>query len=493
MATSSNVETERKFDASASTPLPDFRRIAGVARVGEPMVHHLEAVYFDTEQLSLAAHKITLRRRTGGTDAGWHLKLPHGAGSRTEVHAALGSVDVVPDELLERVLAYTRGRALAPVATLHTERTSYALYAADGTRTAEFVDDQVTAHVAVGQPREDAWREWEVELADAHSADHGLMETLAGQFVAAGAVASKRSSKLATALGDALPKTKKPQRSAVIAYLETQLAEWMVQDAHVRQDRDDSVHQLRSVIRRIRSVLHSYRTLFEESQAVALESELKSLAETLGRYRDNEVLHHRLRTSLEVLPAELLRGSPLEHLDQRMQLRADVARAAIGERITSPRYYRLLENLEALIDSTPLKGKGAGRKATAKLVNKAAKRLAARHEAAVRAAVGPDRDHAFHEVRKAAKKLRFAAAAVDGVHGKRATAMVKAAHKVQSILGEHQDSAMAREELLRLGSGAGEAGFTYGVLYAQERQAADSAQQEYLKKCAKARKLRLKN
>ena len=39
----------------------------------------LEAVYYDTPNLRLLAEGVTLRRRTGGEDAGWHLKLPVGA------------------------------------------------------------------------------------------------------------------------------------------------------------------------------------------------------------------------------------------------------------------------------------------------------------------------------------------------------------------------------------------------------------------------------
>ncbi|MCR1161713.1 CYTH and CHAD domain-containing protein [Paenarthrobacter sp. UW852] len=506
MATASNIETERKFDADESTPLPDLESIEGVGRVGEPAVHHLEAVYFDTSRLALAARGITLHRRTGGTDAGWHLKLPHSPGNRTEVQAPLGSVDSIPDELLERVLAYTRGRPLAPVATLNTERTSFALYGDDGGRLADFVDDRVRALVTIDGPRESRWREWELELAAKDGQDDALLEALAGQLADAGAVPSKRASKLATALGDSWPPPRKaaghsssgkaPAVTPVLEYLESQIADLLLQDAHVRQDRDDAVHQMRSLIRRIRSVLHTYRKLFDPAAVEGLESELKSLAETLGRYRDAEVLHERLRASLDELPAKLVLGPLHDELDQRMQVRLDTALSAIRERLDSARYYKLLEQLEEFTQAPPtiLKGSRPAGKTTAKLVNKAAQRLGKRHDAAVGAAVGPQRDKAFHEVRKAAKKLRFAAAAVGSVHGKRASRIEDAAHKVQSILGEHQDSAMAREELLKLGSASdvGNAAFTYGVLHAQERSAADATELQYLQSGKKARKLRLK-
>ncbi|XAS71580.1 CYTH and CHAD domain-containing protein [Micrococcaceae bacterium Sec5.1] len=513
MATSSNVEEERKFDVDPSTPLPTLGDIDGVARVGEPATHSLEAVYFDTNDLALAARGITLRRRTGGPDAGWHLKLPHSPGRRTEIHAPLGQTDTVPVELMDRVLAYTRGHAVIAVATLNTERTSYPLYQDDGGRVAEFVDDRVRAHVSLGDPTEQhpaeqQWREWEVELNGSGHANNGddILDAVAAQLIEVGASPSERTSKLATALGDSWPRAKGTGREVpsrkgpavvpVLNYLDAQVAKLLLQDAHVRMNRDDSVHEMRSLTRRIRSVLHSYRKLFKGSPVQELELELKSLAKTLGRYRDVEVLHERLRKDAEELPMKLVLGPLHAELDERMKVRADTAMGAIRTRLNSPRYFRLLDGLEAFLDSPAIapKGTGPARKTTAKLVNKTAKRLAKRHDAAVGAAVGPSRDTAFHNVRKTAKKLRFAAATAESVHGKRAAKLADAAHDVQTILGEHQDSAMARAELLKLGSvsGAGNSAFTYGLLHAAERAKADAAQQQYLRSGKKARKLRLK-
>jgi CHAD domain-containing protein len=508
MATSSNLEAERKFDVDPSTPLPTLEKIDGVARVGEPATHSLEAVYFDTGDLALAARGITLRRRTGGPDAGWHLKLPHSPGRRTEIHAPLGQADTVPVELMDRILAYTRGHAVIAVATLKTERTSYPLYQDDGGRVAEFVDDHVRALVSLGDSSEQQWREWEVELNGSGHADNGenILDSVAGQLTEAGASPSERTSKLATALGDSWPRAqgtgrevpsgKGPAVVPVLNYLDAQVAKLLLQDAHVRMNRDDAVHKMRSLTRRIRSVLHSYRKLFKGSPVQELELELKSLAKTLGRYRDVEVLHERLRNDVDELPLKLVMGPLHAELDERMKVRADTAMAAIKTRLNSPRYFRLLDELEAFLDSPAIapRGTGPARKTTAKLVNKAVKRLAKRHDAAVGAGVGPSRDSAFHEVRKTAKKLRFAAATAESVHGKRAAKLADAAHDVQTILGEHQDSAMARAELLMLGSasGAGNSAFTYGLLHAAERAKADAAQQEYLRSGKKARKLRLK-
>ena len=109
------IETERKYDAAAAFALPDLAGLDGVAAVTGPQTYRLRAVYFDTPDFSLAKAKITLRRRTGGTDAGWHLKLPAGAEDRREVHAPLGrSTRKVPARLAEMVTRWTGGRRSSP-------------------------------------------------------------------------------------------------------------------------------------------------------------------------------------------------------------------------------------------------------------------------------------------------------------------------------------------------------------------------------------------
>ena len=70
------LETEFTFEPGSDPALPDLSDIAGVATVTKPRVQRLEAVYFDTDDLRLMRAGVTLRRRTGGDDAGWHLKVP---------------------------------------------------------------------------------------------------------------------------------------------------------------------------------------------------------------------------------------------------------------------------------------------------------------------------------------------------------------------------------------------------------------------------------
>ncbi|MGO8891290.1 MAG: CYTH domain-containing protein [Streptosporangiaceae bacterium] len=121
-------EIERKYDAASGGTavvggVKTMTGTAGVAAVSELPEQLLDAIYYDTADLRLIGAGITLRRRTGGEDAGWHLKLPAGADTRDEIRLPLTSTDgAVPEELAALVRAYTRGVALAPVVRIQTRR-----------------------------------------------------------------------------------------------------------------------------------------------------------------------------------------------------------------------------------------------------------------------------------------------------------------------------------------------------------------------------------
>ena len=189
-----HVEIEQKFDVDEDFERPDFGVLPGVTAAA-PVVYRLAATYFDTAGDRLAANKITLRRRTGGTDEGWHLKLPATDGNRQELHEPLGdSTDEVPWRLASRVAEVTGGRPLAPIAQLDTERTVVTLTRDDGRAVAEVADDMVTARRLNGdggQPLR--WREVEVEVPEP---EPELQQAAADLLRAAGARPSGQASKL---------------------------------------------------------------------------------------------------------------------------------------------------------------------------------------------------------------------------------------------------------------------------------------------------------
>src|ERR1700676_2929061 len=93
-------EIERKYEAPAGTALPRLEDLPQVAAESDPDEQSLEAEYYDTADLRLIRAGITLRRRRGGSDPGWHLKLPIGRDSRREIRVPLshgGPAGAVPD------------------------------------------------------------------------------------------------------------------------------------------------------------------------------------------------------------------------------------------------------------------------------------------------------------------------------------------------------------------------------------------------------------
>lgn len=476
-----HLEIEQKYDAAAGFVLPELDGLPGVASVGEPHVHELHATYFDTADLRLAAHKITLRRRRGGPDAGWHLKMPAGPDSKRELRAPLGRPLVVPARLAGLVAAYTRGAELRPVATLETRRTVVRLLGADGTELAEVADDLVTGRCGDAEPR--TWREIEVELG-AGAPD--LLKAAGKRLRKAGAKKAKSSSKLGRLLGDAVgPAEAAAARAAarsriaaatcngkapsittgevVMAYLAEQVEAIMHFDPKARLGEHDAVHRMRVAVRRTRSTLRSYRSVLDAERTVPLGPELRWLAQELGEVRDREVLRMRFQGA----PAFLL--DDLERQERSAYRRLNLC-------LKEPRYFALLDRLDALVMDPPLAA-AAGKKARKELpglVERAWDRMAGEY-ASIRTADDPDA--ARHETRKAAKRARYAAELAVPVLGVAAKRVVKDAKRIQEVLGAHQDGVIAMEHLAAAAKRTkipAEA-FTLGVLYGREQCEAESA------------------
>ena len=475
------TETERKFEVVESTVTPSFDGLSAIARVERSPSQQLDAVYFDTPGRDLARHRITLRRRTGGSDAGWHLKLPAGPDTRTEVRAPLdddAAADpadaVVPESLRDVVLAIVRDRPLAPVARISTSRSVEMLYGPDGEALAEFCDDQVTASAEGGD--EQCWREWELELVEVTDPD--LFDRLTNRLLDAGAQPAGHGSKLARVLAssepadgegdadDAPAASTDPLHRAVAEQVE-QLLEW---DRALREDSYDSVHQMRVTTRKIRSLLQSSEGSFGITDDEWILDELRELAGVLGVARDAEVLAERFENALDDLPEYNIRGPVRERLVDGAKKRYKNGWKRSLTAVRSPRYFRLLDALDALVAAEPPPSQPGEEPAEANLgsaykrVRKAAK--------AAHAAVdetGADTDEALHRIRKRAKQLRYTAAATG------AKKVAETAKAIQSLLGDHQDSVVSRAHLSKqaeLAHAAGEDTFTYGLLYQQENELA---------------------
>src|SRR5205823_10767765 len=101
-----------------------------------------------------------------------------------------------------------------------------------------------------------------------------------------------------------------------------------------------------------------------------------------------------------------------------------------------------------------------------------------RLRSAVRQLAESPTDAELHRIRILAKRARYAAEAVAPVAGQRADAFARAAAKLQTVLGEHQDSITA-QGWLRAAKVTGRRAFVAGELIALERIAAEKARSEW--------------
>lgn len=196
----SHLEIERKFSLTDATLPPDPADWPGVSVVSGERRFHQIATYFDTENVTLAARGITLRRRVGGTDAGWHLKLPRGADAREEIQLPLdASVNetTVPPVFLAH-LGDVLGRAqVAPVCRVGTRRTEWDLISG-GVHLATTCDDHVTVQNLIDPGQDREWHEMEVELVDGGI---DFLDEVTSHLAERGVPQASISSKLREAMG----------------------------------------------------------------------------------------------------------------------------------------------------------------------------------------------------------------------------------------------------------------------------------------------------
>lgn len=461
------LEREDKYDVPVDFVLPDLAKVLPGGEV-TARTFQLEATYYDTAEDHLRRQGITVRRRRGGHDAGWHAKLP-AASARVEIMVD-SKASSPPAELTSLLLGARGGRRLVRKATLSTTRRSFVLTARDGRTLAEVVDDHVHAVPLDDHAPPSDWREVEVELGP--DAGDDVLTRIGGALKEAGAKPAATGSKYARTMG-ATPSRHRPTGLAGVVddYLQAQYAAILAGDVGLRRE-ENVIHPTRVAIRRLRSTLRVFAALFDPEKAEHLQDELAWYAGRLGAVRDLDVQAGRLAKQVEALPKEYVVGPVAADLHSTLtDERADAWRK-LRSAMNGKRYLALLNQLERWRDDPPLTEAGGKKpKRVAQYVAAAEKQLRKRLR---EVAEHETDDELFHRARKAAKRYRYANELAEPVLGEAATAAVEETKDLQTLLGEHQDSVVSAEILRRLGANAGPTsgtnGFTYGVLLAQQLQ-----------------------
>jgi len=220
-----------------------------------------------------------------------------------------------------------------------------------------------------------------------------------------------------------------PEPAPLAALLEDQLLGVEAALHELRRDPEGMVHDARIALRKLRSTLSLYASVLHPEPAKGLRRELTWLAGELGPARDSQVLMARMISAV---------GDEGEHEQGRAILASfateeteafDGARAALE----SERFAALIARLDvARLRSLVVPGSSHGN-----LAGQDLQRLLHDLEATAGAS-----DARLHALRKAVKKARYVRGQHDGVD--------TALKRVQAVLGEHQDSVVARAHLTAL-------------------------------------------
>ncbi|MQY27336.1 CYTH and CHAD domain-containing protein [Nocardia aurantia] len=466
------LERESKWEVDRDFALPRLDDLLDASRVEETPVE-LTSTYFDTAEHDLLAHDLTLRRREGDDESGWQLKVP-AADGRVEVTAPL-SRDL-PPELAEIVNGAALGKPLRPIARIHTMRRRHRVLDADGQLIVEVDDDVVDTTSADRPARAIGWREIEIELGP-HT--DRVPASFGARLAAAGAHPAAYPSKLSRAL----PARPVPAfaggsaaECALYDYLSAQIDRIFAGDVRLRRG-EEPIHDTRVATRRLRSTLRVFGALLDRAAATEIDNELRWYAALLGDVRDCHVQSRRYADRIATLPPELVLGPVAERIRSTLLARRLASRSALAEAMNSPRYLRLLATLQQWKSQPPFRKRIRRRDLTDR-----AHRAAAKADRRLRTAMRDQRDESMHRARKAAKRARYAAELLRtaGKSG-RARSDIRYYKDIQRVLGDYNDAYVSTGFLWRTatsaGTSAGENGFTYGLLYADERHTMTAARQ----------------
>lgn len=258
---------------------------------------------------------------------------------------------------------------------------------------------------------------------------------------------------------------------AVAAYMTAQV------DAILGGDRElqrgtDPIHDTRVAIRRLRSTLRVFGTALDTAAVDDMDTELTWFAGLLGEVRDSHVQQRRFTEAVSRVPVDDVLGPVAATIADDLRSTEIRARKVVTEAMETPRYQALVSTLRLWAVRPPLAT------VKAKTVRRRAKKAKDKADTRLTEAIEVGDDEQLHRARKASKRARYAAELLTPISTS-AAKDVKRYKKIQSALGDHQDSAVAAATIRRLGVTAGttpgQNGFTFGMLYDRELQAAEKA------------------
>ncbi len=440
-------EIELKFAAPAGRAGDGA---AAIEALTGALPRELTSIYFDTAKGSLRRAGMALRVRRSGDEFTQTLKDGgDGAFSRGEWETRLASPDpdvgVLKHTPAARILV--KAGRLAPVYAISVRRRT-----ADVVEGDSHIEIAFDEGVAKARGEEAPFAELELELK--RGPQWGLFAlarrlAAAGDFTLSFTTKAERGHNLARPPRSFARKFAPPQLSADLdagqAFQRIAIACLKQIAANAERLRHraspEVIHQLRVGLRRLRSLITSFKKVVTDARLPAIKAELKWLTGELDAARNLDVLlHGDYRAAVvEKADAEGLKG-----LGVRLRGARRMAYARAGAAVENERFRRLLIDLLIWIETGPWTASATSARERERPVCRfAARELEKRRDKIVKRGkelreLDP---HARHKLRIEAKKLRYAADAFARLfgHAKRAKAFVEALKAVQDTLGELND------------------------------------------------------
>jgi inorganic triphosphatase YgiF len=417
---------------------------------GDPEIIHQRAIYFDTPDQLLSASGVSLRIRHDGSKRVQTVKVNGGAAAgmfvRSEWEREVENDIPVLDETTPiPLLMNNRIANIDPLFSVENQRHLWA---------GEDIEISLDRGCVIAGERELPFCEVELEQK---GADPTALFALARRIdaivpVRLGVLSkSERGYRLlesAPATAKAASMQLDPGMTAGRAFQEIMhacLRQFRLNEPLIVDNREAAaLHQARVALRRLRSALSINRPMLADQQVWKLNGELRWLAGALGMARDLDVL------------AERAGDGPLL---ERLMVERDKAYAEVAVTLASDRARAIMLDLAEWIAAGAWLSSVEGQDLRNLPVREFATQILDRFRKKVKAH-GRDLeeldDEARHEVRKAAKKLRYAAEFYASLYGskqgrRRRKRFLSALEALQDQLGALNDLATAPRLLKGLG------------------------------------------
>jgi CHAD domain-containing protein len=386
-----------------------------------------EVTYFDTRERRLATADVTLRRHVENGRSRWFLEL-RGGEDRLEADGG----PVPPSELTRPLTTLIGAREVVPVVALRTRRQGRVVRENGHAVARLYADD-----VSILGPRRDGFGHVRIELVEGGRRD---LAALRARVEKAGARKEALSLEARLGLVDHYEEAdfSGDARETVSLALRRQRRALLRHDPGARLGLAEDVHQLRVAARRSRAYLRAARRLFQPEWTSAVQADLRWFGQAVGAVRDLDVLIERLELERAAFDeGDARAASPLL---KRLRGERSRARERLLAALDGERYAELLDALEQGPPNwVPATEAADLRALAAKEVDK----------------LGGDEvdedasDEELHALRIRAKRVRYAAELL-ALRSRRARRVVKRAKRLQDVLGEHQDAAVAERRLRAL-------------------------------------------